>query len=426
MKKLITLSLLLLFFCQVFGQVYIEKQTRHRFAQLNLGVDYQTSIGGKTTFLDAQGLKQSLDLGQLGKPRFLIGGTHFWGHADFLIAIPLGNPKLTKENQEVNAQTGVETLFKYYPLKIQHNKLRPFIGISLPFFNFKQKNENLTYGDGPELNHNEVALTGGFNFNYKNHLLEVGVLWNYNNRQDYYISRTEIDKINTPPLYLNFSYRLMLDTTIDAEKEWESGKTIETTNILAAHKKLDGLFLGTGMSSAFWIGESSYNNITRPYIEKFSTSISFDHTIGYYFHQSDINIAANFRNFATSTNTYGAYQYLKRKSIGLEATKFLLDYHGFVPFIGPILSYENNRFLERFEGAETFDVTKKQLSYGVTFGWDIRPNRLQTWILRTNLRWFPDLKLDLNNNTSVSFNNIEFNFIQLIVYPGRFRKKIVL
>lgn len=423
MKKLITLSLFLFSFSQLFGQVYIEKQTRHRFAQLNLGVDYQTNIGGKTTFLNSRGIQQSMDLGRLGKPRFLIGGTHFWGHADFLIAIPLSSAKFTGANQEINAQTGVETLFKYYPWKIQHNKLRPFIGISLPSFYFEQENSNLTFGDGPELNRNTISITGGFNFNHKNHLLEIGLLWDYANQQEYYISRTDIAKIASPPVYLNLSYRLMLETTVSAEKDWESGKTAEITDRLAADKKLDGFFLGTGLSSAFWLGESNYNKIARPYIEKFSPSILFDHTIGYYFHQSDINIATNFRNYATSTNTYGAYQYLKRKSIGLEVTKFLWDYHGFAPFVGPILSYENNRFLERFEGTQTFDVTKKQLSYGLTFGWDIRPNRLQSWVLRTNLRWFPNLNIDLDNETSVSFNNLEFNFIQLIVYPGRFSKK---
>ena len=32
------------------GQVYLEKQSRHRFAQLNLGLEYQTSIGCQSSF----------------------------------------------------------------------------------------------------------------------------------------------------------------------------------------------------------------------------------------------------------------------------------------------------------------------------------------------------------------------------------------
>ena len=114
-----------------------------------------------------------------------------------------------------------------------------------------------------------------------------------------------------------------------------------------------------------------------------------------------------------------ATQELKRSSIGLEVTKFLFDYHGFVPFVGPYVGYETLSFEENFEGQLTHDVTDEQIGYGIAFGWDIRPNRLQTWILRTNLRWFPDLKLQIEGDAEISFDNVEFNFIQLILFPGR-------
>jgi hypothetical protein len=68
-----------------YSQVYTEKQTRHRFAQLNLGLDVQSSFGGSTKYLDALGNIQSFNLTNSFSPRFLIGGTHFWGHADFYI-----------------------------------------------------------------------------------------------------------------------------------------------------------------------------------------------------------------------------------------------------------------------------------------------------------------------------------------------------
>ncbi|MEM6262948.1 MAG: hypothetical protein AAGI38_10605 [Bacteroidota bacterium] len=63
-----------------------------------------------------------------------------------------------------------------------------------------------------------------------------------------------------------------------------------------------------------------------------------------------------------------------------------------------------------------------KIHYGLTFGWDIRPNRLQSWILRTNLRWFPNLDLEVADGQVISFDNIEFNFIQLIVYLDRMIK----
>ncbi|MEO0333796.1 MAG: hypothetical protein AAF223_19340, partial [Bacteroidota bacterium] len=211
----------------------------------------------------------------------------------------------------------------------------------------------------------------------------------------------------------------MLETTIGDERDWESGKTKEVTDKLAAENRLNGFFVGVGMSSAFWIGESSYNEDTRPYVEKYSTSLMPDFSIGYYLHKPDVNIAFGYRSYGSSTSAYGAAQVVRRRSFILEGTKFLFDYHGFVPFVGPAISYEDLSFRESFERQSVHRLSETQFSYGLTFGWDIRPNRLQSWILRTNLRWFPNLELAVDDRQSISFNNIEFNFIQLIIYPNR-------
>jgi hypothetical protein len=98
----------------------------------------------------------------------------------------------------------------------------------------------------------------------------------------------------------------------------------------------------------------------------------------------------------------------------------LFDYHGFVPFVGPIISYESLSFEETDLGVKVRDVSDDMLGLGVTFGWDIRPNDLQSWVLRTNLRYYPGLQLDIpGTEETVPFRNLEFNFIQLIIYPGR-------
>jgi hypothetical protein len=197
----------------------------------------------------------------------------------------------------------------------------------------------------------------------------------------------------------------------------------EVTDILAERGRLNGLYIGAGISSAFWLKQSEYNVAARPYINKYSTSIMPDFTLGYYLHRPDLNLAIGYRGYGASTNTYGAVQQLNRKSLLFEATKYLFDYHGFVPFIGPTISYENLSFKENFEGQRTFDVEEIKFGYGLTFGWDIRPNRIQSWILRTNLRWYPNLFLEVEPNTKVSFDNLEFNFIQLIIYPNRMIKR---
>lgn len=413
-------SIIVLMMCNFgYSQVYTEKQSRHRFAQLNLGLDVQSSFGGSTKYLDAFGNTQSLNLTSSFSPRFLIGGTHFWGHADFYIGIPLFSTTLKKDNQEITAFRGVETVLKFYPLRIEHNKVRPYIGTSLAPFYFEQKNNNFQYSSGPELTNTSFPLLGGLTFNSKNRLVEIGLAWNYQNQQDYYISRSQMEKINTPPLYATFSYRYMLETTLGAEKNWESGRTKEVTDILAEKGRLNGFYVGAGISSAFWLKKSDYNQKNRPYINQSGISIMPDFTLGYYWHKPDLNLAIGYRGYSTSTDSYGASQQLRRQSLLLETTKFLFDYHGFVPFVGPAISFEKLSFIEDFEGNRTQDKQKEKFGYGLTFGWDIRPNRIQTWILRTNLRWFPNLSLEAEPGSNISFDNLEFNFIQLIIYPSR-------
>ncbi|MDP5139494.1 MAG: hypothetical protein NWP83_03380 [Spirosomaceae bacterium] len=420
MKKILsTGALAILSINLVNAQVYTEKQTRHRFAQMTLGADYQIGFGGETKFLNASNQIENLAFPNTGNPRILIGGTHFWGHADFQISIPVGGSTIESKNQEIVALSGVETSFKYFPWRIEHNKIRPYVGTAITPFFYEQDNKNMEYTDGPAVGRTALPLMAGVTFNNKNHLVEIGATWDYRNKQDYYISRNQVAKITTPPLYAHLSYRFMFDTTIGAETDWESGRTAKVTKKLGDAGKLDGIFLGAGLSSAWWLGESSYNAANRPYIPKYNTVIMPDFTAGYYFHKSDVNVALTYRDYSRFTRVYGTAQSAKRTSFGIEATKYVGDYHGFAPFIGPVLTTERLSFREGETGVLTQDISEGKLAYGVTFGWDIRPNRLQWFLLRTNLRWFPTLEMKVNETEAISFRNIEFNFIQFVFFPNR-------
>ncbi|MBL7901879.1 MAG: hypothetical protein JNK73_07785 [Bacteroidia bacterium] len=417
--KVILICVIVLSGFLVQAQVYVEKQSRHRFAQLNLGLDVQSSTSGNTKYIDAEGNIQSLILNPHYRPRFIIGGTHFWGHADFYIAIPLLNPQQNQQNQIVKSYNGVETGFKFYPFRIEHHKLRPYLGLALSGVYLKQNNNNFAYGNGPELAYTIWPLLAGFTFNYKSHVFDAGMVWNYTNKQEYYISRDIKTGISTPAFYFQLGYKYMLETTLSAEEDWESGKTERMTIEKAEKKELNTIYFAAGISAAFCLQESSYNQSLRPYINKYPGSLLADVSLGYYFHRPDLNLGLSYRAYADGTEAYGAIQKTKRTSLAFECSKFLFDYHGFVPFVGPSISLEQLSFEEEFEQVQTQKVSNHQLSAGVLFGWDIRPNRLQAILLRTNLRWFPKINLNLEGGHSISFANLEFNFIQLVVYPGR-------
>lgn len=421
-RNLLLLSIAFIFFYYgtANGQVFIEKQTRHRFAQMTLGVDYHVIQGGESAYLDQDGIEQKLSLRTLSRPRFIIGGTHFWGHADFFIAIPLLDRSYIDQNQEIAFTTGIETSFKYYPWKITNRKFRPYIGTSYQDFNYMQNNLNEEFGKGQELSKAALPVLAGFTYNYENHLLEIGMTYNFRNKHSYYLSEDYKTEIELPKTYFALSYRYMFETTLSAEKSWESGKTAEVTDKLAADGGLNNFFLGIGASSSIWMGTSSYNIEQRPFATKFSASLVLDYTLGYHWHKPDVNLAINYRGSKTSQRTYKLEQGLTRKSIGLEMTKVFADYHGFAPFIGPIVSYDQLTFIENYAGENIQDKAESKFVMGLTFGWDIRPNRLQSVVLRTNLRWFPSLDLEVAEGQSISFKNLEFNFIQAVVYPGRF------
>ncbi|MEN1784596.1 MAG: hypothetical protein AAGF77_05585 [Bacteroidota bacterium] len=39
--------------------------------------------------------------------------------------------------------------------------------------------------------------------------------------------------------------------------------------------------------------------------------------------------------------------------------------------------------------------------------------------MRSNLRLYPRLQIDLDGQRSISFSNLEANFVQLVIYPER-------
>ena len=99
--RLFVSFVLIFLICGLQAQVFVEKQTRYRFAQTTIGLDLQRSQNGQSFFLDNDERIQSVSLPSVTKPRLIIGGTHFWGHADFYIAIPLTFPRAQTNNQEI-------------------------------------------------------------------------------------------------------------------------------------------------------------------------------------------------------------------------------------------------------------------------------------------------------------------------------------
>jgi hypothetical protein len=421
MKRcVLTLTLLFMFGSSfLFGQVYLEQQTRHRFAQLNFGLDAMTALGGVSTYFNDDVEVVEQDLGPFTGARLLIGGQHFWGHADFLLSIPLFVNEYEANGRSFTYNPGVETALKYYPWRMEDRKLRPFLGAALISQRFRATDPDDEFGEGPMVSVLSVPFKTGLTFSAGNSLIEAGFTANPFAGTYYYHQPGISNYTELPGMQFHLSYRYVLETTLSAEKSWQSGETAELTERLAADKKLNRWYLAVGLSSKFWKGvnpEGSDTRYTLPFINKIPNTLGPDLTFGYYLHKPDLHIGANFRAFRSRPEAFGYSQDIGHTGFGLEAVKFLFDYHGFVPFFGPMVSVDALWTDRRFNGETEYSNADFYTNYGFVFGWDIRPNRIQSFLLRTNLRWTPRLVAD---DTMVDYSGVEFNFIQLVIFPDK-------
>lgn len=309
-------------------------------------------------------------------------------------------------------KTSVETGLKVFPWKIKHQNIHPYVGVSWVPCSFSQNN-------GVILSRSKFPITGGLVYNYRKHLVEFGAGYIPNHSFNYYISKSNQQVVKTHPYWISLSYKFMIETTLSAEKDWLSGRTKKLTDTLAVLKRLNGFTLAIGPSSSFYTKTSSHNAFVAPFADNHQfTDVFPELGVGYYWHKPDLQINVAYRTVRSELSAYDFSQKLNRKALTLEAYKFLFDYHGFVPFVGASASYEWLQVKENFNG-QWNSFSNEGLHTGITFGWDIRPNRIQAIYLRTNLRYFPNLNVTMPSAKKMAFDQIEFNFIQLVVFPNR-------
>ncbi len=421
-NSILYLALLLFFSVNLFGQSdstytmkYLDKSTR--FAWLTYGGDLNYLSGGSTQQL-VNGIKQSTDFKSTLTPRLTIGGIHFWGHADFYVTFPLSFLSLQDTPDginELNINQRVETGMRLYPIKLQPKSLSPFLGVSFSRLRFSQESENSNSSNGvPTFDRFTYPIQFGLTYTSKNWHISASAYYNYQNEFNYFISPTETAEVRLDPISFNISLLRYIDTDRKARTPKAVDQINRDYNILKNENLLNAWFVGIGPSSALRMNKSPFLKENYPYFyDDFSTTLIPDITFGRYFNKPDANINLSYRTYRGEYEGFDTAIKTRRHSIGVESVKFLFNYHGFVPFAGPILSYENLR--TSINGTVYND---NKLALGLTFGWDIRVIKSRTFLLRTNLRYYPNLHMDINGD-KMMFDHLEFNFIQFVYFLGR-------
>ena len=424
MRKLFLLLLFGLGTKYILAQEYItEGKNRLNFAKtyFEVGGQFTPSFMGKR--LLTNNTVQSFENSASIVPYLNIGGLHFWGRADFYISIPLTQLNF-KKNDSTNFKfnQSVVTGARFLLWKYKDNKIRPFIGASWAVVNFKQ--EIKPTNNQPFFSKNKLLLDAGLWYGKGSFMARLGVNFYPTSKWEYPVTENNFQQIQTPNWSAHFGLAYTFESTRSKNMETENSRLNEFPKIsspsMNAIKKGD-FFIGLGPSTSFMITNSDYNESKFPYFNKKPISNTyFDMAIGYQFNKLGLVTALSFRNPKFTNEAYGTTQIIKKNSYVLEAYKYLTDYSGFTPYIGVNLAYDNINYSEE-NNTINLRSTHNKITPGITFGWDILPGKTEQWfVLRTNLRWFPFESISIEGK-EFSLNQIEYNVIQAVFYPSRFK-----
>lgn len=415
---LLPLLFLVLGSYQLRAQSYFEAATQHRFAQTYVGLNTQVvPSSGKLFWKD-----QSAAFPAMAIPRLTIGGLHFWGRLDFKMSLSLarfGNFDLD-ETTTLVFRPGGDFSARYYPWQIRNKRVRPFIGVAFNqmFLGLEdsQRGERIDF-------HASASAVSGVSLAFRGWQLNAEVMYLPFSRRDFYLNPHTKSTFELPPIYGSIGLVKYFDATIKEEAPKESGETARIAESLKTVRKLNTFSIGIAPSAAYFLQAPQYSTVPRSSLPRHKVELTWDFGIGYLFNNANLHLGVSYRNYTSGVESYGLEHLVRRSSFALEGYKFLFDYHGFVPFIGPSISYERWATAEFVGDTQIGEVQRtRAIAPGLIFGWDILPSPLETWILRTNLRYYPLQKINNLADDQSRVDQFEFNFIQLVIYPNRMRQ----
>jgi hypothetical protein len=416
--KFVKVVLLLTFCSQVFAQNFnpdsvSQLKKRFGFANMYFGLEVLATSNGSSP------LPNNTDVVFKGYsvPRLVWGGTHFWGHADLYVSFPIGGYKKAIPSQfsKLYYDLGVETGIKVYPYKLKTGSLRPYLGMAWNISSFEQTIKGAE--KSISLVKNTTPILAGISYRGKRTIFEVGMQYFFDNEYKYPITRATDGDLQFPQFAFTVGAKYLLETT------YQRGSYIKKRMAaLEKHRKFNAFYVGLGLSASIGIPTfSEYDKVNYPFFENHKRYFGVipDFTVGYFFSKPNLNVGLSYRKMSDNYQGFGVQHVHDRKSIMLEVYKFLGDYHGFTPYLGITASNESLFFATRDLniGNTWSEYKENKQAIGIIGGWDIKPTKAESWLLRTNLRYAP-VSMTVDGKT-ISYDYIEFNFIQLILFPER-------
>ena len=350
------------------AQPYTEEKSRYRFAQTYVGFTSQyTPAQGE--LLGGRGPSRSFDSQYF--PKVTVGGLHFWGRVDFTMSLALTPPARNPLGQggAYLFQSGGDFGVRYYPFPVKYGTLRPYVGILLNLFSLQVENQQSNDRIDSYI---LASIAGGISFAFKDWQINAQGMWLLDPSHDFYIDSLTPVTLGFPNTFVEVGVVRYFDFTLSDEKGWKSGETARKAKDLAAKKKLNTFSIAIAPSMAFFLKAPPNTLDSRISLPRHKSNFLLDFGLGYLFHKPRLHFGLRYKDYTSRSVSYERENLLRRTSIALEGFKFIWNYNGFVPFIGPSISYERWASAD-FEGTTQVDETVRNsmISPGIIIGWDI-------------------------------------------------------
>lgn len=388
---------------------------RYAFAKAYFGLDLNlVPAYGGSAYLGPDDDVLPFEREGFAVPAVNIGATHFWGHADFYVSITTVPTKSKAQEVESKTRLGAFTGLRIYPWKSKIGSVRPYLGYKFSPVRYRQWS---LAGTSFQRTAVKGVLDAGLAYQSKNGYFYIGYNQLLNSKVKVPLTRDQFTNTSLPSGFVTLGANWAIETTYNGDRKADAH-----FNDAFSKNPRFGWFLAIGPSSVFPLQKSEYFSGDRAFLDDLTMSnILPDVAIGFHFLPLDANVALSYRPIVQERSGDRFRQTVRRSSLALETYKYFGDYHGFTPFFGLGIGYDRLRLTETDGETNLPDLRREILSPHIVFGWDIRPARRgDAWLLRTNLRYTPFSEFEHQNRT-ISLRQLEFNFIQLVLFPGRMR-----
>lgn len=372
--------------------------------------------------------------GRLRSAGLTIGALHFFGHADLFVTIPVAAFTTQRaDGRDASLLYAAATGVRVYPWALRAGAVRPFVTTALEARRWR-------VAHGPDVTQNpgesvrvRVPVGGGLSWRTRQGLTFDAQLAYVRDTTAVPIQVFATPSTRAEQTFATRSVSLS-GVRATAGLKWSHGlsPSAQSDFRAAVGRRLQGqatrgvlttFNLAAGPSARIAAPRSSYIDERRPYLRDRLRDAGFvQSSIGYYDFAHDAEVRIAFRTFGSRADAFGVDLKTRHTSVFAEGLKFFdAGYHGFVPFVGAGVGASRLTAQETVS-AITGGSHRWAVVPSIVTGWDIRPDPGSPVVLRTNIRWVPRARLAMPSGHALDLGGVEYDFIQVVIFPKRFRR----